>query len=147
MILSILLLAMVSLLYWVGFALFTFSLPLRHGRDLKGAVCKPLIAQMFPECPFLDLSVLQMASYDPLNLWREWSITVVGVALASAWLLATMLLTIAIGTFLVFHGDGKRTRERSTAPTPKTIPPGKAPSHGPDLTKPAQRPDSRSRRH
>ena len=26
---------------------------------------------MFPECPFLDLSVLQMASYDPLNLWRS----------------------------------------------------------------------------
>src|SRR3954449_8480468 len=36
-------LTLVSLFYWGCFALFTFSLPLNGGRELKGIVCKPLI--------------------------------------------------------------------------------------------------------
>jgi hypothetical protein len=105
------LLFLVSLGYLVLIAVFTYVTPQTKERFVKGFVCKTDIERLYPgECPFVSREILSGAQWNADQIWTEWSIALMQVAIASLWIAAFVLLSGLIGAFLVF--------QTKTAPEP-----------------------------
>jgi hypothetical protein len=92
-----------SLGYLLLFSIFTYVTPHTNERYVKGFVCRPEIQKFVLECPMVGRDVLSSSQWTADNIWQEWSIAIMQVAIASLWLASFVLLSALIGAFLVFQ--------------------------------------------
>ena len=94
----------ISTIYLLAFSRFTFEVPTKHETYVKGYVCTANAALVYgARCPDLGLDELQTAEYEAERLWTRDSIAVVRTGLVVLWLMAFALLSIVLGTFLVYQ--------------------------------------------
>jgi hypothetical protein len=99
-----LLLCPTSLAYLTFIAIFTYVTPHTNERFAKGFVCKPEIQRFYPDqCPLVGRDVLSGLQYTAENVWTDWSVELMQVAIAVLWLVCFILLSGLIGSFLVFQ--------------------------------------------
>jgi hypothetical protein len=55
------------------------------------------------ECPLVSIERLRDASYTAELIWQGWTVDVVRFGLAMLWLLVFVLLTVVVGSFLVYQ--------------------------------------------
>ena len=98
------LLFLTSLGYLVLLSVFTYVPPHTTERFTKGFVCRPNIQALYPkECPLVSREILSGAQYIAENIWTDWSVQLMQVAIPCFWLAAFILLSGLIGAFLVFQ--------------------------------------------
>lgn len=98
------LLFIVSFVYLVLIAIFTYVTPQTKERFVKGFVCRLDIERLYPgECPFVGREILSRAQNNADQIWTDWSIALMQVFIASLWITAFVLLSGLIGAFLVFQ--------------------------------------------
>lgn len=103
---SVVLLAILSMLYLTTFSLLTFETPRHHYVRAKGLVCTPEAKILYADiCPWLDADQLIRAEWEARRLWTLQSITAVRVGLLTVWAAAFATLTTAIGAFLVSNSE------------------------------------------
>jgi hypothetical protein len=95
-------LLLASTIYVTLFQLFTYQPPDSKERDVRGFFCTQIAQSEYPNrCPFLGADELKEAGNVPNRLWTMESIAATHVTLLLSWILAFMLLTTLIGSFIV----------------------------------------------
>jgi hypothetical protein len=109
-----------SILYLGLLSEFSYQIPGAKLTAVKGFVCTAeAIAAFAGKCPWLGETELKQAEWFAPHLWTSWSITIMRVLLASVWLLAFMMLTTVLGSFVVHQrrfaprNGGGRARARA----------------------------------
>lgn len=106
---TVILLLVTSVVYLTTFAIFTYVPPHTSVRSVKGFICRTDILRLYADqCPLVGLDVLSDAQWTAENIWREWSVGIMKVVISSLWLLSFILLTGAIGSFIVYQTKIKR---------------------------------------
>lgn len=105
-----------ALIYGALFLNFTYKLDENGPREAKGFVCTTIAKRVYPDkCPFLGPEELKLAENIPTNLWPETSINLVYQTLLVLWLIAFMMLSVFVGSFLIAQprrGNQKRSPRR-----------------------------------
>ena len=98
------LLCLTSLAYFTLIAIFTYVTPHTNERFVKGFVCQPEIQKFYgAQCPLVGREVLSGLQYTAENVWTDWSVALMQVAIAILWLACFIFLSSVIGSFLVFQ--------------------------------------------
>jgi hypothetical protein len=99
---SLVLLMLSSLVYLALLSEFTFNIPGQTTASTKGFVCTAEAVAVYAEkCPWLGENELKQAEWFAPHLWTSWSITIARLALCATWLLAFMMLSMLLGSFVV----------------------------------------------
>jgi len=113
LLLSVLPLALASVVYLGAVSYFTYQVPTTKERFVKGYECTPDARLVFRErCPDLGLDELKTAEYEAERLWTRKSIAITRTSLASLWSLVFVALSFALGSFLCYQ---MRTKKRLKA--------------------------------
>jgi hypothetical protein len=98
------LLVVFSALYLLLFSFFTYPIPTSSTRSVKGFVCQNGLLKSYADsCPFLTTDYLKDVAYTAEALWQGWSIDLMRFFLVTSWLSAFLLLSVVIGSFVVFQ--------------------------------------------
>jgi TIR domain len=97
-------LCLASLAYFILIAFFTYVTPHTNERFVKGFVCRPEIQKAYgDQCPLVSRDLLSGLQYTAENVWMDWSVALMQVAIAILWLVCFIFLSSVIGSFLVFQ--------------------------------------------
>ena len=95
----------------------TYEAKTTHERFVKGFVCRAYVEEVYPnECPFVGNDVLQDAGYEAERIWVPWSVYAAKVLIATVWMIGFILLSAAIGGFIVYQTGRASRRIRSRDP-------------------------------
>jgi hypothetical protein len=104
-------LALVCIVYMGASSFYTYEAPNSRERLVKGFVCTGDALRVYAaKCPYLGLEELNDSQYEAHLLWTEWSIAGVRLGLVSLWSAAFGLLSVLLGSFLVFQTKTPRAR-------------------------------------
>jgi hypothetical protein len=78
---------------------------------VQGFVCTTKAEHTFKDhCPLLTMDNMADYEYDQDQLWERWSVVVSELLIVFCWVIIFMLISLLIGTFLMFHSKNRDGR-------------------------------------